>query len=254
MSEKLEVEHFPAPARQESREIASPIDDTFSVRSIIESAIKNGTGVEALERIKAMWNDEQDRRASREFSAALAEFQAACPPIPKTSTAKIATKSGTSFSYAYAELDEIARTVQPHLHARGFSFGWDCDVNERILTAVCTLRHANGHSVTAKFAAPIDASAAMSEPQKYASALTYAKRQSLIQVLGITTADQDTDVQTTEKLTAEQKAALRSLMQETRTDPDKFMAWLRVSAIDDILQSDYRKCVVALEQKRKQGA
>lgn len=251
MSEELEVERFPAPARQETRELAGPMGDSFSIQRIIESAIEKGTGVEALERIKALWDGEQDRRAAREFSAALADFQGHCPPVPKTSSAKITTKSGASFAYAYAELDEIARVVQPHLHSRGFSFAWDCDVNERILTAVCTLRHSNGHSVTAKFAAPIDASAAMSEPQKYASALTYAKRQSLIQVLGITTADPDTDIVTGDKITPDQKDNLRTMMQETRSNVDAFMKFMGVNAIDDILQSQYPRAVAALEQKRK---
>ncbi len=211
-------------------------------------------GVEALERIKALYREEQDRQAAREFFAALADFQALCSPIAKTSTAKVVTKSGTSFQYEYAELDEIARHVrEAGLHQRGFSYGWDSIYEEspRRITAVCTLRHANGHSEKASFQAPVDASAAMNDTQKAASALTYAKRQSLVQVLGLSTADPDTDVrsESVEKATEAQVQAIEAALAKAGKKWPGLLDWLKRDTALDLTQDDYVRAMRALGGK-----
>ena len=66
-----------------------------------------------------------DRQAAQQFNEALAKFQTNCPPIQKTSTAKIVGGGGAAFGYKYAELDEIATTIAPHLAASELAFTWD---------------------------------------------------------------------------------------------------------------------------------
>lgn len=254
-SEPQEVETERMPAKRDGEALVERQGEVPTIERLLAAAIDKGTSVEGLEKLVTLYERMADRRAASEFAGALAEFQAACPPIPKTSRANILTKSGVRIEYSYAELDEIAATAGPHLHRLGLSYTWDSEVSaDRIVTGTCTLRHHNGHSITAKFSAPIDAGGVMNETQKVSAALSYAKRQALIQVLGLTTTEPDSDVVTVDKITAEQKASLRALLQETRSDVDKFMVWMRVGSIDNILQSDYGRAVAALEQKRKQGA
>src|SRR6185295_7018586 len=107
-------------------------------------AVEKGVNVETIERLVALHNQEQDRRAAREFAEAMASFQEECPAIPKTSTAKIVTKAGGQYSYAYAELDEIARTIRPYAHKRGLSHSWDSACDEKTVSATCTVLHING--------------------------------------------------------------------------------------------------------------
>ena len=115
-------------------------------------------------------------------------------PIKKTSEAEILDREGgLKYRYKYAELDEIARTVVPILHKFGLSYSWDSSLAEGIMTVVCTLRHVNTYETTATFGCPTESKAGMSEQQKSAGALTFARRQSLIQVLGLTTCDPDND-------------------------------------------------------------
>lgn len=162
---------------------------------LMELAVEKG-GVEALERLVAMNERMMAASAAREFAAAMAAFQEECPPVRKTSTAKVVMKSGGSFSYPYAELDEIARTVRPFLHKHGLSYSWDCKFSEdgSRVRVECVLAHANGHKATASFEAPTAAlTDAMSPQQKAAAALTFGRRQTLIEALGLTTCDPDDD-------------------------------------------------------------
>lgn len=222
-----------------------------AIQQMLTLAIEKGVPVETLEKLMALHERVSDRQAASEFAAAFASFQHACPLIYKASTANVATKAGSKFSYTYAPLDEIARTVGPLLHEHGLSYTWDSDVKERMLCATCTLRHVNGHSVTASFTAPTETSAGMSEQQKFAAALTFARRQSLVQVLGLTTTDEDTDARPTEMITDEQAASLEALITEVGADRAKFLKYLD---IDDLLgglrAADYAGAVRALEQKR----
>ena len=55
------------------------------------------------------------------------------------------------------------------------------------------MTHILGHSESSDFEVPIDTEGYMTAPQKYASALTFAKRYSLCNALGISTGDEDTD-------------------------------------------------------------
>lgn len=232
-----------------------PADERGTSLGLLAAAIERGVPVEAIERLVALHREEQDRQAAREFARCLAEFQATCPPIPKSSKADIVTKSGSKFSYRYAELDQIAETVRPHLHRLGFSYSWDSSVESGTVTASCTLRHSNGHKEQAKFSAPMDAADRMSGPQKAAAALTYAKRQSLLQALGITTAEPDDDAmdRSEETITEEQHANLVALMEEVEADRPRFLAYLGLEDLRSLGARRYGAAVAALEQKRKRS-
>ena len=144
--------------------------------AVLNNAIAANLGVEGIREIATLVRQERADRAAHDFSAALATFQKDCPPILRASTAAIVSKSGARFGYRYAELDEIARTVGPMLHGNGFSYSWDSKVDGSTLSCTCTLRHKDGHSEHASFACPTESKAGMSEAQKVASALTFAKR------------------------------------------------------------------------------
>jgi hypothetical protein len=163
---------------------------------LLHLAINKGVSVEALEKLVQLHERMADREAAKEFADAMAHFQSACPTIAKTSTARVVTKGGSAYTYNYAELDEIARTVRPFLHKQGLSYSWDSAVSEdgKRIRVVCTAAHMNGHKATASFEAPIASlSGAMSPQQEVAAALTFGKRQTLVQVLGLTTGDPDAD-------------------------------------------------------------
>jgi len=220
------------------------------VIGLLQQAIDKGVDVEALEKLLTLHERVADRAAAQEFAGALAAFQAECPPIRKTSKAEIATRSGTRYSYQFASLDHIAEAVNPLLSTRGLSYTWDSETTDGSLRCVCTLRHVNGHSIQSSFACPLESKAGMSEQQKVAAALSYARRQSLTQVLGLTTTDPDTDAASTETITEEQVANLESLMSEVGADRARFLSYLKVDSFDKLPESHFTGAIRALEAKR----
>jgi hypothetical protein len=226
-----------------------------AIIDLLQAAVDRGLPVEALERLQALHERVSDRAAATEFARDLATFQQKCPPIAKTSTAKVTTKSGAQYHYKYAELDQIARTIAPFLAELGLSYTWDSDLRERMLFCVCTLRHVNGHSISATFTAPVESSAGMSEQQKHASALTYARRQSLIQVLGLTTTEPDTDGANPEPITQQQADDLRAFIEEVGANLTRFLKWAKIQRLEDLPARDYESAINAIRsvaEKRTQ--
>lgn len=232
--------------------------------SLVRFAIERGVDVEVLERLVALQERVTERNARAAYFEALAAFQEECPEIRKTGKAKIATRAGTGFDYAYAPLDEIARTIRPYLKKHGLSYSHDVEMQGEVMNVICVLRHIDGHEERSTFPVPIDTKAAMSGAQKNGAALTYGKRQSLIAVLGLTTADDDNDAASRPHgrgrgaaeeedgpISDRQLADLEALMTEVQADPERFTRWLGVAALAELPQSEYRRAVQALEAKRK---
>lgn len=235
--------------------LAAPADMPEQVMALYQQALAQGAaGVGALEKLIDLQERIQRRSAELEFSRALAEFQTACPAIEKSSSAKIATKSGGSYQFTYADLEEIISTVRPHLAAHGFSFTFDSEANGQLLKCVVTLRHAHGHSMTSSCAVPTTSASGASDQQKIGAAMTYAKRQCLISVLGLSLTDPEEAGNAPGKVARvsdDQAATLASLIEEAGVQPSRFCERFKIEAVADLPASLYAEAVRLLEAKRK---
>lgn len=122
------------------------------------------------------------------FNDAMVRFQSRCPTVRKTDTASFGKTS-----YDFLPLDELVRAITPTLTECGLSFRFDSLLDENHQKVTCTVSHIGGHSEQSSFASPVDGTTAMSQMQKGASAVTYARRYALLLALGIGTADKDDD-------------------------------------------------------------
>jgi len=96
--------------------------------------------------------------------------------------------------------------------------------------------------VTSTFTAPTESRAGMTEQQKFGAALSYGRRQSLVQVLGLTTCDVDTDgadPTKQEKITEQQALDLGALLEELGLPLKRLLKSAGVEKIADILAADY---------------
>jgi hypothetical protein len=222
--------------------------------SLVKLAIEQGVDVAILERLVALQERVTDRLARTDFFAALKSFQDQCPELHKSKTAKIATQGGSGYSYTYAPLDGIAKTVRPYLHQNGLSYSWTTeDSTPQMLQVVCVLRHIDGHEERAVFPVPTDTKAAMSAAQKTGAALTYGQRMSLVSVLGITATD-DIDGAAEGSgeqgyISSEQVKELNDLIDATKADFKKFLAFMGVEMMGDIERRHFAKAVSALARK-----
>ena len=73
------------------------------------------------------------------------------------------------------------------------SFTWEVENKEGFIKAFAKVTHIFGHSEVSSFEVPIDKGGFMTSPQQFASALTFAKRYALCNVLGLSTSEEDTD-------------------------------------------------------------
>lgn len=240
------IEHAPA---------ATPV----SIEQLMQLALEKGAGVDALERLVSLKERMEDRKAGLDFANAMAAFQSECPRIKKSSTAKITTGGGGAYSYTYAELDEIAATVNPILFKHGLSYSWDSAIDKNILTCICIIRHVHGHSTRTTFSLPTDSASAMSAQQKVAAALTFAKRQSLVAALGLVTTDEDTDAVTREidptPVNAAQLKELEALIGDADLDIVRFLKFLGIEHLKDLPRSrlDEAKAAIVQRKRRKEA-
>lgn len=237
------------------RAVQAAADAAPEMAGLLRLAIEQRVPVDTLERLLTMHERIADRQAAKDFASALAEFQRECPPIAKTSTATRVKGNGTEKLYNYAELDEIARTIGPLLHTRGLAYSWDSSWGSDRITCVCKLRHANGHSETATFSCVTTAaSPLMNAQQREAAALTYAKRQSLVQVLGLTTTEPDTDAEDShEKISKSQAADVEAMIAEVGASLPRIYKWLSVKKIADVRVVDHARLIQYLNSLRKEG-
>ncbi|MES2524012.1 MAG: ERF family protein [Gemmatimonadota bacterium] len=230
----------------------APRPAATSMAELLYMAVEKGTPVAELKELVALHEHMSQRQAQQDFAAAMAAFQAECPSIKKSSTAKFTTRGGGEMSYTFAALDEIADTVNPILAKHGLSYNWDSTVTASSLTCVCTVRHCNGFSTSSSITLPTDSASAMSSQQKIGSALTFARRLSLTSALGLTTTDDDTDGRDVNvvNVTDEQAETLTALLEDVGADRARFLTYLGVSAFSELAASRYNDAVAALERKR----
>lgn len=232
---------------------ALPTDEGQAVFALMQQAIeKGGDAVDALERLVDLQERVARRRAELEFAGALVAFQQDCPVIPKSSTAKIVTKSGAGYEFKFADYEQIMETLRPHLAKHGFSPTFDADASGAMLKCTCTLHHRNGHSISSSFTLPTENASGATPQQKFGGALTYAKRMTLVAVLGLTLGEPDPegDADPT-PITAHQAANLEALITEVGADRAKFLAFMGVASVAEIRATEHDKAVRALEQKRR---
>ncbi len=168
-----------------------------NIEEILMAAVEKGANIEVMERLLAMRKELKAEAAKDQFAAAMAEFQALRPRIPKRH--KVLNRDG-SFRYKYAKLDDIIELIQEPLAKCGLSFKWEPtfsqDGKNQYIESACIVTHVAGHSERSTFRVPVILeTSAMNGIQSFGSASTYAKRYSLCDAFGISP-DEDDDAGT----------------------------------------------------------
>jgi hypothetical protein len=121
------------------------------------------------------------------LAAALAAAQGAFPPILRTRTVKVQTKTGGSYTFSYAPLDTVLDAVRAALAENGLAITQLLGGDEHGPTLRTLLLHESGEQLAAEV--PVGASG--ESPQAFGSAMTYMRRYSLVAMLGIASEEDD---------------------------------------------------------------
>jgi len=228
-----------------------------SAMTLIDKAIALKLDPDSLEKLYNLHEKISDRWEKHQFHNAVDAFQEECPVIPKSKNVSFVTRSGQKVEYAYAPLELVENTIRPVLHRHGLSYTFDSTVREGLIIVTCTLRHVDGHEISASFSAPVDKrdNQSISDAQKHGAALTYAMRQALKQVLGLPIADPDMDGADWDVVDEGQAANIQALIEEIGLDKSpnrmaKFLAHFKIDSIEDLKAGQYREAVLLLQKAR----
>lgn len=172
----------------ESTELARATPD---VGTLIQFAIERNSGPETMQGLYDLAKRMKEDAAEEAFNVAFTKFQQICPPIVKDKKAP---------NNRFASLENIKKVIQPYLAECSLSYSFTAGFTDTSVKAVCTVRHIAGHSKQSEFVAPISdvirsktGNVVTNGMQMTAMSHTYAKRYALVDALGLTIADEDTD-------------------------------------------------------------
>lgn len=222
-----------------------------SLLQVIASAVAN-PAVD-IEKMRALFELQKDILAEQhriEFAGALTRLQAKCPQIGK---------HGKGKNSKYAKLEDIDDTIRRPMTEEGFNLTFDEESHtDRDTTFVMTLAHEAGHSETKRLTVPIDESAKNSQGQSIrpriqdmGSTVSYARRYLLKMHLNIIETDEDTDGEPRRRITVDQARDLEAAVDEINMDKGKFLVYMAVGGFDEILESDFRKALNAIDTRRR---
>jgi hypothetical protein len=158
---------------------------------LIQKGLESGASVETMEKLFNLRERVFASNAKSSYVSAISSFQHDCPDVEKSK--KVMNKDGKTVRYQYAPLDAIISQIKDVLLQNGLSYRWEVINTPEFITARAIITHIQGHSEQSEFQVPIDKNEYMTSPQRYASALTFAKRYALLNALGVTTTEEDTD-------------------------------------------------------------
>jgi hypothetical protein len=206
---------------------------TVDPQALLAQAIDKNLPIESMERLLAMRDKMKAEWAREHFFTALSGFQHECPVVEKTH--EVPNKDKKTIRYRYAPLEDVVAAVQPFLEKWGFSWTVKPSQKDGMVKASCYAHHKDGHEELTEFEVPLDADAYMSNPQKAAAALTFARRYAFINAFGIVTKGEDNDAQQDDE-------PRRRPIQEPRAKPDE-----AVPAHAEVKQTDYDHAITLLK-------
>lgn len=232
------------------------------VGALIRLALEKGQNPTELYAILA---EERKAQAESAFIKAKANFQAECPPVPKSQVNPqfTATVDGVKRVSMFAPLDAMQTLADPHLANNGFSYDWQegpsTPDGKRQLLFI--LSHVGGHSKQYPARITEPSKGGCSEPQKDGIAYEYARRQSFRNGTGIRVVGEDNDGNIDdakpETVTEEQARTLNDLLiaaeeisAGTRT---RMLAWAGAAAVADVPASKFNEACSRLNATIKKG-
>lgn len=246
----------------EPRALAAPPAGSFEgPLAIVAAAVQRGMSAEELRPLVELANDMRREQARIALDEALSDFQAMRKPIPRNKTARVERNGQTLYTYDYADLAQIAKSIRPGLKRAGLSVTYDAKFEGGDVIATATVRKA-GAQVSATFRAPINTQVNLNAAQLTGGALTYAKRQALMLVLGLDCGDDDDDAagsggaagRRADFITESQAADLRALCEEVGAVPKLFLNFANAASFEEIRAKDFDRVLAMLNKKRRAGS
>lgn len=181
----------------EETKAVSALADPFM--NMVSMAVERGMDIVQLTALVELKERNDAKVAKQEFNFALSKFQSEIPTITKNGWADFGEGKA---KYTFAKLEDISKSIKPHLFANGLSYRYEQEVGNGMITVTCIVSHSGGHEVNASMSSTPDSSGGKNSIQQVASAVQYMRRYTLTGALGIVVADFDNDAASVDQVPA----------------------------------------------------
>jgi len=228
--------------------------------SMIDRAIRDpSVDMDKLDRLMAYREKEMAREEERAFDSAIALAER---KMKKVIFDKANAQTRSKYA-SYARLDGDIRGIYTE---HGFGISYDTDVSPKgtaYLRVYAYVTQDGGHKRTYKYDVPIvtkgpKGNDVMTETHATQSAFTYGKRALLGGIFNVTVGEDDDDgnaaggsAQGTSTITDTQAKEIYTLLEESDTDLDKFLAYGKVECVEDIPVKQFASAKAMLEKKKQ---
>lgn len=236
----------------------APVSDAQAVIHMIERAARDPSiDLDKMERLLAWRERAEERVASQSFDRAMSDCQAVMKAVAPDSD-----NPQTKSSYAsYAALDRALRPIySKHGFVVSFNTGEAPELSVRVL---CRVAHKEGCARDYHIDMPADGKGpkgndVMTRTHATGSAITYGRRYLLLMIFNIAVGERDDDGNGAgaaqhsvpdygERITKAQAAELRNLLEFHKVPEDRFLAWAKVSTVEDIPPAWLAQCKVGIK-------
>lgn len=172
-------------------QVAAPSGDNMA--SIFVSMASNpDVDVDKLEKLMALYERDEARKAKVAFSRDFARMQSELPTVAKSKVVSFKTDNNGNpiTAYKHATLEDIVDVVRPVLQVFGFAASFSVNTDDKV-SVTCTLMHKEGHSIETTITLVEDQTGGKNKVQSIGSSVSYGKRYTLASLLNIATRDDD---------------------------------------------------------------
>lgn len=221
---------------------------------MLGAALERGADLSVLEKLMDLQERYEKNEARKAFDEAIANAKASIPNIKKNRKVGFESKNGGARTdYVHEDLGEIARVVNPILSQHGLSYRFRTHYEPgHPVSVTCIISHKQGYSEENTLPGPPDSSGNKNSIQAIGSTVTYLQRYTLKAALGLAAEANDDDGAAAggdEKISEEQAETLRKKIEATKTNVEKFCAYLKVEAIPDIRKRNYSNAIEVLDAR-----
>lgn len=219
------------------------------LQAMVQMASNPGIDLDRMDRLMAMHQQMETKQGEREFDEALSRAQANVGAIVKNQTNR-------QTSSKYADLHAVNKAVMPVLTSEGFSVSFDeGEAPEGFVKVMGTLSR-SGISRGYTKILPVDGAGIKGNSNKipihaHQSAVTYAKRYLVLDMVNIAATDDDDGnaAGAGPVINAEEVAQIRALIKQVGADEKRLCVYLRISKIEDLQVSQWGLAMTAIEAK-----
>ena len=240
-----EESHLPAVQEFEPRSL---------IQVIAQAVADPRCDVEKMRALFELQKDIEDRHRAQIAGSAMTQLQAEIPPMNKMGQAK---------NSKFAKYEDIMVVMRPLLAKYGFAIAFDEEsATDKTVTFVMAVTHEDGHVITKRLTVPIDVASKNSQGvgirpaiQDAGSTVSYARRFLLKMHFNIVETDEDTNGESKKPITDDEAKDLEIAAKEVFGDNlGRFLVYLKVGSLSDVLKSDLKKAYVAIDVKRDENA